>query len=147
MQTIHLIDTKFGLTLVFTVFTAPVAMWLMLGFFESVPKELEDAAFIDGCNRMGILCRIVLPLVRPGLVASGIVIFITIWGDLLIPLVLTVSEATTLTVFASSFSGIHEINYSGAAATAVTSALPIVLLTILFRKHLIEGLTEGAVKG
>ncbi len=147
MQTIHLIDTKFGLTLVFTVFTAPVAMWLMLGFFESVPKELDDAALIDGCSRMGILYHITLPLIRPGLIASGIVVFISIWGDLLIPLTLTVSEATTLTVFASSFAGIYEINYSGAAATAVTSALPIVLLTVLFRKNLIEGLIEGAVKG
>jgi len=139
LQKTNLIDTKGGLIAVFLLFISPVAMWLLLGFFQSVPKELEEAAYIDGCSKFYTFYKIILPIVKPGLLACCIVVFISVWGDLLIPLILTISKSTTLTVFSSSFTGIYEINYGGAAATSVLSALPTILIVLVFRNYLIKG--------
>jgi len=146
-QKVNLLDTNIGLVAVFLVFVAPVALWIMLGFFKNIPKELEEAAYIDGCSRFTAFYKIVLPLVLPGLIASGIVVFISVWGNLMIPLVISFSKAITLTVFSSTFAGFHNVDYSGAASAAVLSAIPTVLIALVFRKHFIKGLTEGGIKG
>jgi len=141
-----LIDTWIGLILVFLAFVVPIGIWLLRGFFEDIPRELEPAARMDGCSRFGAFSRIILPLARGGIMATAIFVFISIWGDFLIPLIVTFSHSITLTVFASAFSGTYDVNYGGAAATAVISGLPTILLAIIFRRHLIRGLTEGSVK-
>ena len=145
MRGLRLIDTYVGLILVFVAFVTPIGVWLLRGFFENLPPQLERAARMDGCSRFGAFWRIMVPLAGAGIGAVALVAFIAIWGDLLIPLTLTFSRQL-LTVYASAFSGEHIINYGGAAATAVISALPTVLLVIVFRRFLIRGLTEGAVK-
>ena len=116
------------------------------GFFEDIPRELEPAARMDGCTRFGAFFRIVLPLARGGIMATAIYVFIACWGEFFIPLVVTFSKATTLTVFASAFGGLHEVNYGAAAATAVMSGVPSIFLALFFRRYLIRGLLEGSVK-
>ena len=145
MRGLALIDTYAGLVLVFAGFVTPVGVWLLRGFFENLPPQLERAARMDGCSRFGAFWRIMVPLAGAGIGAVALVAFIAIWGDLLIPLTLTFSRSL-LTVYASGFAGEHIINYGGAAATAVISAVPTVLLVIVFRRFLIRGLTEGSVK-
>ncbi|MFP4442411.1 MAG: carbohydrate ABC transporter permease [Spirochaetia bacterium] len=146
-NTYQLVDTYAGLVFAFLTFQVPVAIWILRGFFNSIPRELFDSSRIDGCSRFGTFFRIALPLARPGIVAVGIFTFIQGWNDLLIPLVLSVFERTMLTVYAASFGGLYDTNYGGAAAVAMLSALPTIILAIIFRKQLISGLTAGAVKG
>ncbi|HUV07375.1 MAG TPA: ABC transporter permease subunit, partial [Spirochaetia bacterium] len=104
-------------------------------------------ARIDGCSRFGTFLRVGLPLARPGIVAVGIFNFIQGWNDLLIPLVVTIYKTTMLTTYASAFGGLYNIDYGGATAVAVLSALPTIIVAVIFRKQLIVGLTAGAVKG
>ncbi len=147
LRSMHLIDTYAGLIMVFLVFQVPVGIWMLRGFFASIPHELFDAASIDGCTRLGMLLRIAVPLARPGIVAVGIYTFIGGWNDLLIPIIVSIHRRTMLTVYATSFGGVYKTDFGGAAAVAVLSALPTVLMAIAFRKQLIQGLTAGAVKG
>jgi multiple sugar transport system permease protein len=146
MRRFGLVDTHLGLMLVFLVFVAPVGVWLLRGFFEVLPPQLERAARIDGASRFRAFVQVILPLTTAGLWATAIVAFIGIWGDLLVPLALSFSKAVPLTVLASAFAGEHNVNYGGAAAVAVLSALPPVVLALGFRRYLIRGLTEGAIK-
>jgi len=146
-KTLNLIDTYTGLVIVFLVFQVPVGIWILKGFFESIPYELYDAARIDGCSRLGAFFKVALPLARPGILAVGIYTFITGWNDLLIPLTMSVYKTTMLTVYASSFGGLYQIDYGGATAVAVLSAIPTILLALIFKKNLVQGLTAGAIKG
>jgi len=146
-KTLNLIDTYAGLVIVFLVFQVPVGIWILRGFFESIPYELYDAARIDGCSRLGAFFRVALPLARPGILTVGIYTFITGWNDLLIPLTMSVYKTTMLTVYASSFGGLYQIDYGGATAVAVLSAIPTILLALIFRKNLVQGLTAGSIKG
>jgi len=141
-----LTDTHSGVILVLMAFIVPLGIWMLRGFFEDIPRELEPAARMDGCTRFGAFFRIVLPLARGGIMATAIYIFIASWGEFFIPLVITFSKATTLTVFASSFGGLHEVNYGAAAATAVLSGVPSIVLAVFFRRYLVRGLLEGSVK-
>lgn len=145
IRNLGLIDTYLGLILVFVAFVTPIGVWLLRGFFENLPPQLERAARMDGTSRFGAFWRIIVPLAGGGIGAVALVAFIGIWGDLLIPLTLTFSRSL-LTVFASSFAGEHIVNYGGAAATAVISAVPTVFLVLVFRRFLIRGITEGSVK-
>lgn len=145
IRNLGLIDTYLGLILVFVAFVTPIGVWLLRGFFENLPPQLERAARMDGTSRFGAFWRIIVPLAGGGIGAVALVAFIGIWGDLLIPLTLTFSRSL-LTVFASSFAGEHIVNYGGAAATAVISAVPTVMLVLVFRRFLIRGITEGSVK-
>jgi multiple sugar transport system permease protein len=146
MRRFGLVDTHLGLMLVFLVFVAPVGVWLLRGFFEVLPPHLERAARIDGASRFRAFYQVILPLATAGVWATAIVAFIGIWGDLLVPLALSFSRAVTLTVVASAFAGEQNVNYGGAAAAAVLSAFPSVLLALIFRRYLVRGLTEGAIK-
>ena len=147
LRFLNIVDTYQGLVLVFLVFQVPIGIWILRGFFSSIPIELFDAARIDGCSRFGTFLRVGLPLARPGIVAVGIFNFIQGWNDLLIPLVVTIYKTTMLTTYASAFGGLYNIDYGGATAVAVLSALPTIIVAVIFRKQLIVGLTAGAVKG
>lgn len=146
MQRLGLIDTHLGLVLVFVLFIAPVGVWLLRGFFAVPPPALERAARMDGASRWRAFLQILLPLSFGGIGAVALLTFISVWGDLLIPLVLSFSKAVTLTVVASGFAGEQNVNYGGASAVALLSALPAVVLALAFRRYLIKGITEGAVK-
>jgi len=147
LRFLNFVDTYRGLVLTFLVFQVPIGIWILRGFFNSIPHDLFDAARIDGCSRFGTFFRVALPLARPGIVAVGIFNFIQGWNDLLIPLVVSIYKTTMLTTYASAFGGLHNIDYGGATSVAVLSALPTIVVAVIFRKQLVVGLTAGAVKG
>ena len=147
-RNLRLIDTYTGLIIAFTTFGLPFSIWMMKGFFDTVPKELEEAAFIDGCGPFRVLWQIVMPLVAPGIVCIGFYSFLQGWNNLLFPLTLTtrLSMRTIPPGFILTYVGEYEYYWTDmmAASTAVT--IPVVLLFIFLQKYYIAGLMGGAVK-
>jgi multiple sugar transport system permease protein len=146
---IHLLDTYQGLVLAFTSFSIPFSVWMLRGFCESVPEEIEEAAFVDGCTRVGILWRIVIPLIRPGLVAVGLFSFLNAWNNLLFALSLTTRlEMRTIPPgFLLTYVGEFQYMWSDMFAASVLVTLPTVILFIGLQRFLVRGLMAGAVKG
>jgi len=147
LRSFSLIDTYLGTILVMSLFITPLAVWMLKSYYQKIPIELLEAARIDGCSRLGAMVRIVLPLGGTGIFATFIFCFITSWNELLIPLTVSMTKTTTLTMYASALGGMYEVNYAGAAAVSVLSSIPTVALALLFRNYLVQGLLEGAVKG
>jgi multiple sugar transport system permease protein len=148
MRSFHLLDTYQGLILVYIAFTLPYTTWLMRSFFIEIPAELEEAARVDGCSRLGALVRVILPVVAPGLAASGVFAFLMAWNEFMFALVLTRSLKTqTMPVVASLFMTDQYVLWGLLAATGVIAVLPIIVLMLFAQKHFVKGLTFGAVKG
>lgn len=146
---IGLYNNYFGLVLASTTFGAPVAMLLLRGFFNSLPGELIDAAEMDGCTKLGALWRIVLPLSLPGIVTVTMLVFVQVWNDVLMPLVLT-REVNTQTVSVALNSAAQAqfsiINWAGLLAEGVLITLPILIMFAFLQRYLIQGLAAGAIK-
>jgi multiple sugar transport system permease protein len=141
-------DTLLALVLVYAGFSLPLAVWLMTQFFRGVPDELYIAARVDGCSALGAFVRVMLPLAVPGLVATGLLVFIFAWNEFLYALTLTSSTASrTVPVAIALFPGIHEVPWGEIAAGSVIATAPVVALAIVFQRRVLEGLTAGAVKG
>lgn len=141
-------DTLAGLIVVYTGFALPLTVWLMTQFFRGVPDELYIAARVDGCSAFGAFVRVMLPLAVPGLVATGVLVFIFAWNEFLYALTLTSSTAArTVPVGIALFPGLHEVPWGEIAAGSVAVTLPVVALAIVFQRRVLEGLTAGAVKG
>lgn len=141
-------DTLAGLVLVYAGFALPLAVWLMAQFFRGVPDELYIAARVDGCSAFGAFARVMLPLAAPGLVATGLLVFVFCWNEFLYALTLTSSTAArTVPVGIALFPGLHEVPWGEIAAASVVATAPLVLLAVLFQRRVLEGLTAGAVKG
>jgi len=142
-----LINTLWGVALAHTIFVLPLVVWIMIGFFEDIPRELEEAALIDGCSTMGILLRIVLPLSKPGIVAATILGFIASWNNFIFALILGGKNTVTLPMAVYSFVSFEDVNWGGLTAAATVITLPILALSLIVQRHLAGGLTIGAVKG
>jgi multiple sugar transport system permease protein len=141
-------DTLFALVLVYAGFSLPLAVWLMTQFFRGVPDELYIAARVDGCSALGAFVRVMLPLAVPGLLATGLLVFIFAWNEFLYALTLTSSDASrTIPVGIALFPGIHEVPWGEIAAGSIIATLPVVAAAIFFQRQVLEGLTAGAVKG
>jgi multiple sugar transport system permease protein len=141
-------DTLLALVVVYSGFTLPLAIWLMAQFFRSVPAEIYIAARVDGCTAAGAFRKVMLPLAVPGLVATGLLVFIFAWNEFLFAMSLTSSvEARTIPVGIALFPGIHDVPWGEIAAGSVVATLPVVALAIAFQRRVLEGLTAGAVKG
>lgn len=148
LQRLNLLDSYFGMTLVYSTFTVAFVIWVMTGYLLSIPRELEDAARIDGCTRFQSLWQIVLPLTRPGLIATGALAFLTAWNEFLFALLFTNTlSAKTLPVVISEFSTQFSLEYGLMMTGGVLASLPPVLLAIAFQRHILAGLTAGGVKG
>jgi len=148
MRDLHLMDTRLGLIIVYSALIMPFAVWIMRGYFQTIPHELEDAARIDGCTRIGALVKVVGPLSAPGLVATALFCFLLSWEEFLLALIFTGSPAAkTIPVAIAEFTGRHMIDYGMMAAGGVTAAIPPILIALVFQRYLISGLTSGAVKG
>jgi multiple sugar transport system permease protein len=140
-------DTLAALVLVYSGFALPLAVWLMTQFFRGVPDELYIAARVDGCSALGAYLHVMVPLAVPGLVATGLLVFIFAWNEFLYALTLTASVASrTVPVGIALFPGIHEVPWGEIAAGSVLATLPVVLLAIVFQRRVLDGLTAGAVK-
>lgn len=144
---IRLLDTHLGLIIANTIFNLPFVIWLLKGFFEDLPVELEDAALIDGCNHWQAFVRVALPLVAPGLVATALFSFIFAWNEFMFALLLTRRSVRTLTIIVPSLVGGHEILWGEIAAIGTIAIIPGIILSLLLQRYIIRGLTLGAVKG
>ncbi len=141
-----LLDTALGLILVFTALTIPFATWVLHGYFVSIPRDLEEAAMVDGCSRLGALFRVTLPLAAPGVAATAVLTFISTWNSFLYPAILAGSRTKTLPIAVAAFITDTGIEWGQAAAVASTIIIPVLALTIAAQRFIIMGLTGGAVK-
>ncbi len=144
---IRLLDTYLALIIANTIFNLPFVIWLLKGFFEELPIELEEAALMDGCSLWGAFGRIALPLIAPGLVSTALFSFIFAWNEFMFALLLTRRNVRTLTIIVPSLVGGHEILWGEIAATGVMAIIPGILLSLLLQRYLVRGLTLGALKG
>lgn len=144
---LHLNDSYLGLTLAHILVNLALVVWVMRGFFQGIPKELEEAALIDGCTLWGSFWRIVLPLARPGLASVASLGFLFSWNELLFAFTLTSFNVKTLPVFmATQYVGFLAVDWGKLSAAGVLATLPIVLLVLAMQRNLVAGLTLGAVK-
>lgn len=143
-----LLDTKLGLIITYCSLITPFTLWTMSNYFRTLPVDLEEAARVDGCSRMGAFVRIVLPLSRPGLFASALFAFLLAWDEFLFALIFTSTvSAKTIPVAIAEFTGKYASDYGLLCAGGVLAALPPVILALLFQRNIIGGLTAGSVKG
>ncbi len=147
-RTYGLINTHFGMILAEATHSAPFVLLLLINYFSTLPRELDDAARVDGCSRLGALWRIVLPLSIPGLVAGGLLAFIMTWNNFLFAfLFTTTNNVKTLPVMMRLFAAGEPAVWGTSAAGAVLTTLPVALIFLLFQRMLMSGLAAGAVKG
>lgn len=146
MQQLRLLDTYAALVLVYLTITLPFATWLMAGFFQGVPVELEEAARIDGCSRVRALLTVVLPVARPGIATVAIFSFISSWNEFFYPLVISGRTTKTASLSLQGFVSSAGVNTGQLCAAAVCVLLPTLLFTAFAQKGLVSGLAHGAVK-
>jgi multiple sugar transport system permease protein len=147
MQRLGLLDTYTGLLIAYVSFALPFSIWLLIGFFMDVPIEVEEAAMIDGCNRVGVLLRIVIPIAAPGLVVAAIFAFLVSWNEFLFALILSGVYVKTLPVVIAGLNTDVGPLYGEMSAAAVMVMLPNIVMTLVLQRYLVRGLTLGAVKG
>ena len=145
-QRLDLIDTHLGLILSHLILTVPLIVWIMIGFFEDVPPEVEDQAKVDGCTKWGVFWRVALPLSLPGMVVTTILTFIMSWNNFVFVLILGGATTSTLPLAVFNFMGFEQLDFGGIAAVATMLSMPILVLTIIVQRWLVSGLTLGAVK-
>jgi len=143
----HLIDTKTALIIMNTSFNLPLVIWLMMGFFEQLPKELEESAMLDGCGFTKRFFKIIFPLTKPGMIASAILAFVGAWNEFLFACILSVNKSKTLPVVIAGFITDRGLEWGPMAATAVITLVPVLILVWALQKHFVQGLAMGAVKG
>jgi len=146
MRSLKLLDTNIGLIIVYVSFNLPFVIWILAGFLRGIPKDIEEAALIDGCNWFQSLVRISLPLSAPGLATVSIFSFMFSWNELLAALVLTGRNAKTLPVAISEYWSTTQIRWEAMAATSVIHIIPIIIVTFLIQRYIVRGLTMGAIK-
>lgn len=147
MQQLVLMDSYRGMILLYSGFMLPTVIWIMHGYFQTLPEELEEAAMIDGCSRLGALARIVIPLSGPGLVAITAFAFLYTWNEFFMALIFTGARAKTITVIVTEFSTQAGIDYGLMTTAGVIGSIPPLILAFLLQKYIVTGLTSGAVKG
>jgi multiple sugar transport system permease protein len=148
MRDLGLLDTRLSLIIVYTGFNLPFVVWMMRGFFVEVPRDLEEAAMVDGDSRLGALWRVVLPLVSPGLAATAVFCLIVSWNEFLFALVLTqTDQAMTLPVGIAGRVTQYEIKWGVMSAAGAVAIIPILAFALAVQRYLVRGLSLGAVKG
>jgi len=144
---LRLIDTHIGLILAHLTLNLPFAVWMLMGFFKEIPREIDEAALIDGCSSIGVLFRMILPLVSGGLAATGVFCILWSWNDFIFAFSLTSTDAATLPVPISGFLGDYVWEWSAFYASGTIAAVPIMLLALVTQKYLVRGMTFGALRG
>lgn len=144
----HLLNSRTGLILIDATVATPFAVWLLKGFLDGLPRDLDEAARIDGCSSLQVISRVLLPLMRPGIAAAGTYIFIFSWNEFLYALTFTATKAShTIPVGLQLFIGDYQIRWDLLTAGGVLAAVPVLVGFMLVQRNLISGLTAGAVKG
>ena len=145
--TLHLIDTQIAVIITLMCFGLPFVIWMMSGFFSELPRELDEAALVDGCSRIGSLFRVILPISVSGLVVTGIFVVLGGWNEFLIPLVLTENNAEPIAVAIQSYVAGFNVQWGPLFAASTLAFLPVVIMGIFAQRYLTRGFTSGAVKG
>jgi multiple sugar transport system permease protein len=144
----HLLDTVLALILAYSTFNTPFVVWIMAGYFQAVPMELEEAARIDGASRFGAFVRIALPLAAPGLGATAIFTMLNAWDEFFFALILTSTYAAkTVPVALAEFIGRHSVNWGLLVTGGFIASLPPIVLSLLFYRYIVSGITAGGLKG
>ncbi len=141
------VDTFHGLIILYTAFSLPYVIWMMRGYIEDIPLELEESALVDGCSRWEVLWKVVLPMARSGLFATAVFTFIFSWNDFLFALVLTRTEVTTYTVQVTHYFGGQSNFWAKIAAMSVLGTIPVFFTVAIMQRYLVRGISMGAVKG
>jgi multiple sugar transport system permease protein len=141
------VDTYFGMILLYTAFNLPYVIWMMRGYIEDVPIDLEQSALVDGCTRWQVLLRVVFPMVRTGLFATAVFTFVFAWNDFIFALVMTRSAVTTYPVQVTHYFGAQSNFWAKIAAMSVLGTLPVLVAVAALQKYLVRGISLGAVKG
>ena len=148
MSGLDLLDSKAALIIIYSSFVTPFVIWIMRGYIEGISPELDDAARVDGCSRLGALIRVILPISAPGLISTGLLAFLLAWDEFFYALVMTQTNAAkTVPVALNDFIGRHGIDFGMLAAGGVIAAIPPVIIALVFQRYLVAGLTAGGVKG
>jgi multiple sugar transport system permease protein len=142
----RLLDTTWALILIYLTFNVPIVVWICADQFRNIPKELDEAATLEGYNSFAIFLKIALPLAAPALAVSAIFCFIFSWNELLYALILTRNEAKTAPVVATSFMSGYELPWGQIMATGTMVALPVIIFSMIVSRQLVRGLTAGAIK-
>jgi multiple sugar transport system permease protein len=146
-HSVGLSDTSLALAIAQTTVSLPLSVWLMASFFEAVPGDLEEAARVDGCSRIGALWRVVLPVTRGGVAVAAIFAFLASWNDFIFALLLTSVRAVTTPLEIANFQSQFGLDWGSMTSLAVLYSIPVILLTLILQRHIVAGLTLGAVKG
>ena len=141
------VDTFFGLILLYTAFNLPYVIWMMRGYIEDIPLELEESALVDGCSRWEVLWKVVMPMARSGLFATAVFTFVFAWNEFLFALVLTRTEVTTYTVQVTHYFGGQSNFWAKIAAMSVLGTIPVFFAVATMQRYLVRGISMGAVKG
>ncbi|GAA0181518.1 carbohydrate ABC transporter permease [Clostridium sediminicola] len=147
IRKLGLMDTKSALIIMNTSFSIPLVIWLMMGFFQDLPIELEESAMLDGCNMFNRFFRIVLPITKPGLIAAAILTFVATWNEFLFAVILSIRKAKTLPVVIAGFITDRGLAWGPMAATTVVTIIPVVIIVRALQKDFVKGLSMGAIKG
>ena len=148
MSALHLRDTPLALIVIYASFVTPFVIWIMRGYIETISPELDDAARVDGCSRLGALVRVILPVSAPGLVSTALLAFLMAWDEFLYALIMTQTNASkTLPIAINDFIGRHGVDFGLLATGGVIAALPPVIIAFAFQRYIVAGLTSGSVKG
>lgn len=147
MRQLALLDSLGGLILMYLSFTLPYTVWILKNYFQSIPRDLEDAALVDGCSRGQAMVRILLPLAVPGLISVGMFAFMSSWGEFLFALILTTKNARTMPVEATFLVNELNVEYGFLAAAAMLAVIPPLVLALLFQRLIVQGIAAGALKG
>ena len=145
---LNLLDTYFGLVIGLTTFALPFSIFMLKGFFDAIPKDMEEAAYVDGCSKLKTLVKIVIPMASPGIIAVGLFSFLVSWNNLLFPLTLT-SRLHLRTIppgFLQTYVSQYQYFWADMSAGSVLVSLPLVIVFIILQKYLVSGLTAGAIK-
>lgn len=143
---VGLYDTKIALIATHVAINLPMAVWLMMSFFRAIPPEIEEAALVDGCRPVSAFWRVTLPLVVPGLIATGVLVFIFSWNEFTVALNLTSQANATVPVMVAKFANDYEIQHSQMAAASILATIPALLLMFVGQRFIVQGLTMGSVK-
>jgi ABC-type glycerol-3-phosphate transport system permease component len=147
LQKIGGLDTYSGLTAIYLTFSLPFAIWLLVSYFEDIPREMEEAALLDRAGRLRALWYVILPQVRGGIAVTTIFVFLNAWNEFLFAVVLGGNRVRTVTVAMYNFISVEQTQWAKLAAGAMLAMAPVILLGILAQRHIVKGLTVGAVKG
>jgi ABC-type glycerol-3-phosphate transport system permease component len=147
LQKIGLLDSYGGMTVIYLTFSLPFAIWLMVSYFEDIPHEMEEAALLDRAGRLRALWYVILPQVKGGLAVTTIFVFLNAWNEFLFAVVLGGNKVRLVTVAMFDFISVEQTQWARLAAGAMLAMAPVILLGLIAQKHIVKGLTVGAVKG